>query len=180
MITQFPRWHREKQTVIAVNQLDVTNDKRVIERQGAEGFKATSATCAQIDSNLRQMHGAPPGCMKRCVSPRTRRKIPPDMRPNGPADFALQGVQRFSLTISTPLGRNLFPSSRGVTNLSDVVSQLRAKLNCHCFYRQHATNTPSRFNGGGFIVIKREQRTSTATHSHRPLQLSLKSTSQFT
>ena len=39
MVGQFPRGHREKRAIIAIDQLYVANDESVIEGQGAEGLE---------------------------------------------------------------------------------------------------------------------------------------------
>ena len=52
-IAELSRWHRQEQPVVAVDQLYVANDERVIECQRAKRFEAPAgADIAEADANF--------------------------------------------------------------------------------------------------------------------------------
>src|SRR6266436_5700608 len=70
MIAKLAGRHGQEEAIVTVNELHVANDEGSVEGKRAERLKAASPPGAEVDTNFRQMHGAPPGC-ERHVSPRS-------------------------------------------------------------------------------------------------------------
>jgi len=64
MIAEFAGRHGQEKPVVAVNELYVADDESPVEGERAERLEAATAPGAEVDTNFRQMHGAPPGCEK--------------------------------------------------------------------------------------------------------------------
>src|SRR6266850_3015145 len=65
MIAQFTRGHGEEETVVAIDQLYVTNYECMIKGEGAKGLQTTGLSIAQFYAHFREQHKNP--C---CENPR--------------------------------------------------------------------------------------------------------------
>src|SRR5690349_17853451 len=60
MVRELPGRHRQEQSIIAINQLHIPDNKRVVKSKGAKSLQTAPPLIAQINSNFGQLHVAPP------------------------------------------------------------------------------------------------------------------------
>src|SRR5438874_1655359 len=60
MIRELPGRHRQKQSIVSVDQLHITDNKRVIKSKGTKSLQTAPPLIAEINSNFGQLHVAPP------------------------------------------------------------------------------------------------------------------------
>ncbi|HWE97999.1 MAG TPA: hypothetical protein VG269_28890 [Tepidisphaeraceae bacterium] len=60
MVGKLARGHGKEEAVVAVDELYVTDDERVVKGERAKGFQTAPALAAKIDAHFCQQHEAPP------------------------------------------------------------------------------------------------------------------------
>ena len=59
VVGDLARRHRQEETIVAVDQLHVADDERVIERERAVSLQTIGFSLAQIDADFRELHKSP-------------------------------------------------------------------------------------------------------------------------